>query len=240
MRQRPAWVAALSLCFVGCSCAQDHTIPVDAWREDGGPGTECIELPSASYALGTDCANWAANCPDFFQGLAAPGDVALSAACLDHACRNVDHCVSTGEGPRCYCGDNGGCLGICVAGADRVPRCVSPCLRERTPVRACAALTLPVPGVALSFWATGCDTDAAHACRLWAQSMAPPGTHALATCAARSAAVYCLIGDECTSPDAGPTSCTCGGATCAATQVCVSNETGDATPHCVEACWATP
>jgi hypothetical protein len=227
------------LVSAGCSCAIDHSVPVDAWRADGGPGTECMDLPAGSFGVGADCTTPGEVCAQYFQGVTPDGDRAYS-ICDHNVCYRIDQRVDTSTGLLRMCGPDYGCSGVCVHHADGSAHCVRPCLRERTPMRACAPVSLPVLGVSLAFVPSGCDESAAHSCRLWFQSMAPPGAHALATCISESSVseVGCASGDSCLHPDAGPIQCTCGGATCAPTELCVRNETGDPTPHCIGACWA--
>lgn len=237
MMPRQIAICVVLTLVTGCSCAMDHVVPMDAYRPDGGPGTACESL-TVPPLFAVPCSGGPEACPSYRQGLVADGDRAESVECLDHACAPADHCFDTIEGRQCVCGTSR-CSGICVRHPDETVECVSACLRERTPDRVCASLSPPVPEVTLDL-RTVCDDDAAHACRLWAQSMAPPRTHALGTCAMLMLNVVCTAGDGV----GGAAAVTCGDTTCAPTELCVVDELPDgsidpaSSAHCVPACWA--
>lgn len=255
----------------GCSCgATVHTRAHDASLGDGGPGTECRtarELwgdetvppwpvwPSDRAIAGFTQAECEEFLAPYSSGAATVtwGDGCWAGHWVDRSPPwNLIHCGDT------FCPWSQ----ICVN--DGEERCADICLRERTPVHACAPVAMAIP------WAirpigmpVPVDVaEAAHGCRLWAQGFAPPGTHAIASLILDGGG--CGVGDVCRGtfdPGALPT-CTCGGASCNPSEVCVIDEhcpvaapdagaidagqdagapapDGGAgcDPHCVPACW---
>lgn len=252
MIRRSLATLAYVACLPACSCALDHVVPIDAWREDGGPGTACVS-PEELWGVGAeppwpdvDCLapNAAESCSLALSAY-SPDGLAVS-TCERGLCRRGDRCTIADHFQACYCaGVVCGYGQICVNDGSG-EHCVDICLRERTLARACAPLSRPLPWAR---WANPVPTSSSFAqgCRLWAQAFAPAGTRALATVdPALSGGRFCGMGDACngpysTMPGAPPYPlCTCDGVQCALDQVCVTDELGDPTPHCVPACWPSP
>jgi hypothetical protein len=258
-----ACAALAALLLSGCSCGADHIRPVDANRPDGGPGTACVDLttltgplaqPALPVAQVSD-ADW--NCIDApnrgesmaceraLQGYSPAGRV-FSFCGQNARCYSGDQCIYDRGSLNCTCGGVP-CepSQVCYLDDDATLRCATPCIRERTPPRLCDPMPRPVPtGVANVDDVTHpleCTAEQLHLCRLWYQSFAPPGTLAVANGCTPGGVANCVMGDLCTNDN--PTSawtCSCNGMTCAPTEVCVTDETGDPIPHCVPSCWAMP
>jgi len=146
----------------------------------------------------------------------SPGGPAVS-VCAGGGCGAGSNYVSADHGRGgTFCGGARCGVGqVCIN--DGSERCSDACLRERSLARECASRSDPVPwavvpvvGVPL---ADRLDAQR-HGCRLWAQTFAPAGTHALAsTDPAVGDGSYCGMGDACNGafPDANGTHplCTC-------------------------------
>ena len=254
MRARASVLAFASglvqIACLGCSCgAQAHTVPIDAWLPDGGPGTQCVAGSlAAANAVGLLIPN--ATCPTAagdaicsaaLQGYAVAGRV--RSACISGHCGWGSPCWSD-RVDMCSCGGDTCAVGqLCVVDSTGAASCQDPCLRERLPAHACGPsrdlpAATPIAGPLPVF------ANASRSCRMWAQTFAPPGTTAVATSALALDGPHCGMGDVC-SPSPGPSHpepiCTCGGATCGPSEVCVTNEIGgDPSPHCAPACWPVP